>query len=360
MTVRNAIWACFDYYQLQENVIHFKQIRTVKSKTLQKRMSLLFFLLGLVLLTFLIHRVGLGEVLNAIKNLGFDIFFIFLFPLTWYLIQSFAWWRILHEDGIKTPYAHVFLTKITGEAINTITPVSFFGGDPFRIYLLQKKVSKTNSAASVVIDRTMYMLGVCLLLLVTLIMAWLYLPLPGLWRILFPLFIVIFFTAFVFLVFFQKKGMFGLLSRLVQKIGVQRERLQDISDKIDKLDRQISSFYKKNKAHFFEIMFLHFVGRCLGAVEIFLIVNLLNLSIPFVHCFFMASLTILINMAFVFIPGSMGVMEGGYGALFYLLKLNPAYGVIIQLIRRIRAFFWIGVGLLIILLYRPERFADKE
>lgn len=329
-----------------------------KSKRIGNWLSVIFFTIGLVLLVSLVKKVGWPEVSSTIQRLGWGIVYVFIFPLTWTCIQSFAWWRVLADDDVKVSFWHVMLAKITGEAINTITPVSFIGGDPYRIYLLQKKVAGTKSAASVVIDRTMYMLAVVLLLFVTLVVAWFSLPLPGAWRVLFPVFTFLFFAVFVAVVRLQQKGMFGVVSRLLQRLHVGRERLKAIEEKITNLDHHIGAFYRKHKAHFFEIMILQFIGRFLGAVEVYMIVKLLDLPVLFIHCLFLTSLTILINIAFVFIPGSLGVMESGYGALFHLINLNPAYGVAIQLIRRIRTFFWIGLGLLIMLVYRPS--ADKK
>ena len=322
---------------------------------IKSKLSLIFFIIGIVLLISLIKKVGWHEVLSYFKKLDYKIIYVFLFPMTWYSIQSFAWWRVLTDDGVKVSLIHVFLTKITGEAVNTVTPLSFFGGDPYRIYLLQKKISKTDSASSVVIDRTMYFLGVFLLLFVTFFVAWFRLPLPGHWRVLFPAIIVLFFIIFFLLIKIQKKGMFTFISRLVLKTGIQRDRIESYSDKIADLDQQIGGFYKKHKLHFFEILGLHFSGRILGAFEILIIANLLGLPIEFYLCLYLASLTVLINVMFVFIPGSMGVMESGYGALFYLLNIAWEHGVALQLVRRIRAFFWIGIGLLIILFYKPKK-----
>ncbi len=317
-------------------------------------LSWFFFGVGVVLLVMLVQKVGLKEVLGTIHNLEWRIIYVLIFPITWTAIQSYAWWRVLYDSDTTVKFRHVFLAKIVGEAINTVTPVSFLGGDPYRIYLLQKRATKTDSTFSVVIDRTMYMLAVVMMLFMTVIGAWFYLPLPGVWQILFPVITAFFFLAFVLVVFFQKKGMFGILSRFLQRVGIQRERLKNIEHKITEIDTLISGFYSKSHSHFFEIMTLQFLGRFLGVIEIYLIVQLLNLPVNFTECLFLTTLGILINLVFVFIPGSMGVMESGYGALFHLLNLNPAYGVAIQLIRRIRTFFWIGLGLLIMVVYKPN------
>jgi glycosyltransferase 2 family protein len=323
-------------------------------KKLKRSLSLVFFLVGVILLIMLIRNVGFDNVLATFSNLGWKILYVLVFPIVWYSIQSAAWWRIITDDGHSMSYWHVLLAKLTGEAINTITPVNFVGGDPYRIYLLQKKLSKTNSTASVVIDRTMSTLAVILLLFTALVAAWFYLPLPGQWRIFFPIFTAGFFVFFLALVLFQKKGMFTTISRLLHRLGIQRQRIEAWSEKIEQTDHQVRGFYQKHKLHFFEIMLLHYIGRLLGAVEIYIIVSLLGLPVEIVHCLFLSSLTVLINMMFVFIPGSMGVMESGYGGLFYLLKLNPAYGVGIQLVRRVRTIFWISIGLIIMLAYQPK------
>ncbi len=322
---------------------------------IKNKISLFFFLIGLVLLSLLIHKVGWQPVMGQFKKLDGRIIYVFLFPATWYFVQSLAWWRILADDGVRVSLLHVFLAKITGEAINTITPISFMGGDPYRVYLLQKKISRTSSASSVVIDRTMQFLGVFLLLFITFCIGWFRLPLPTHWRVVFPLAIALFFIAFAVLVAFQKKGMFSTLSRLVARAGLQKERIGKYADRILALDKQIAVFYGKNKLHFFEIMMLQLVGRLLGAVEIYIIAWILGMPLEISHCLYLTSLTVLINVVFVFIPGSMGVMESGYGALFHLLKINFEYGVALQLVRRIRTFFWIGIGLMIILFYKPKK-----
>lgn len=324
-------------------------------KNLKKSLSLLFFILGLFLFTLLVKKVGLENITASLSKLGWKIIFVFTLPIAWTLLQSLAWFRILKDDNSKISFFHVFLTKITGESINTITPVNFMGGDSYRIYLLQKKTTATASTASVVIDRTMQTLAIFILLLVSLSLAIFDLPLPKLWKIILPIFVFILIGLVLGLIRFQKRGIFTFISSLFKKIGFKKDSLEKHKHKIEEIDLHIRNFYQKHKYHFFEILTLHFLGRFLGPIEIYMIGELTGLNIPFIYCIYLASLTILINMLFVFIPGSIGVMEGGYGGLFYILKLDPAYGVTLQLIRRIRALFWVFIGLLIILVYRPKK-----
>lgn len=318
-------------------------------------LSAFFFLIGLTLLYQLVKKVGVDEILATFHKLDWKILYILILPVTWYSIQTLAWYRVLCFDGQKTSFWRVFLAKIAGEAVNTVTPLGFAGGDPVRIYLLQMDTSKTASTASVVIDRTMQTLGIVLMFLTTLIMAWLYLPLPRQWRTLLPLITVGFILLCWGLVRLQHRGgTFVFLSQTLGRFGVRPEKLKAITETMSSLDKSISAFYKRSHTHFFEILFYQYLGRLLGVLEITLIAHLLGYPITFTHGLFLSSLSVLINIIFVFIPGSMGIMEGGYGAVFHLLKLNPAMGIAIQLFRRIRTFFWIFLGLIIIPLFKPR------
>lgn len=322
---------------------------------LKNSLSLLFFSIGLGALAYLIHKIGWNEIAILFQHLGINLIWIILFPGISYFFQSLAWYRILQDDNHPVSLGHVFLNKITGETINTITPAGFMGGDSYRIYLLQKKLSGTVSTASVVVDRTIFTISTFLFLLSSFIMTWFVLPLPPLWQKAFPMILATLLILIVFLVRSQKKGLFYFTSQLLQKCHIQKSRLVQWNERLQTLDHLIGAFYRKHKLHFFEILAFHLIARILGICEIYLIVQLLELPVTWVHCVFLSSLTILINIVFVFIPGSLGVMEGSYGALFYVLKLSPVYGVAIQLVRRVRTFAWIFVGLLIILLYRPKK-----
>jgi len=225
------------------------------------------------------------------------------------------------------------------------------GGDPVRLYFLQKKMPGSLSAASVVLDRTMQTLAVVLFLFVGLGAAWALLDLPPAWRFTFPLLTLLLAIGLWFLIHGQRKGIFDFISRILTKLGIRRHLTDSFQKNIEVLDERISRFYRHDHKRFIAVLGLHFLGRLLGVVEIFLIASLLSISLPLSGALFLASLSILVNMLFVFIPGSMGVMEGAYGALCALMGIPLISGVAIQLVRRVRTLFWISIGLVFMLLY---------
>lgn len=240
---------------------------------------------------------------------------------------------------------------MSGESVNTLTPVSFMGGDPLRIYLLKKKMPGSMSTASTVLDRTMHSVATILLVFCGLLLAWVFLDLPREWNIAFVVLLSIMVIAIATLIHHQSKGIFDRLTRLLARLGIKKFKSEAIQKKIQDLDERISLFYRINPRRFFIVLAFHFLGRLAGVLEIFLIATFLGIPLDFFGAFFMASLSILVNMTFVFIPGSLGVMEGSYGALFSVMGLDPATGVALQLIRRFRSLFWVFIGLIFMLIY---------
>lgn len=318
---------------------------------IKKYSSPFFFILGLVLFILVVRRLQVAELLNTLQSLGWQVIYTLLFPLTWYVCQTVAWFYVLEETGRHVSLFHLIKIRLIGEAVNTSTPVSFMGGDPVRIYMLQKKMPGALSAASIVLDRTLQSLAVIVLLLIGLMLAWHVLELPPKWKIFFPCLTLAMTFLLWFLIHRQQRGLFRFLSQFLSRLGFTKHLTESFQGKIHEMDQRISQFYRSNRGRFFTVLGFHFVARLMGVIEIYLIAYFLNIPLSAIQALFLASLSVLINMTFVFIPGSLGVMEGAYGALFHLMGLDPTGGVALQLVRRLRALFWVLVGLGLMIVY---------
>ena len=65
-----------------------------------------------------------------------------------------------------------------------------------------------------------------------------------------------------------------------------------------------------------------------------------------------------IRFATFLIPGSLGVLEGGYAATFAALGLGGTMGVSFSLVRRLREIVWVAVGLVAFAFLRVPRPPD--
>ncbi|EKD42394.1 MAG: hypothetical protein ACD_73C00179G0001, partial [uncultured bacterium] len=253
--------------------------------------------------------------------------------------------------GTHVSFWHLLGIKLAGESVNNVTPVSFMGGDPVRLYMMQKKMPAALSAASVVLDRTIISLAVIPFVMLGLIVASFRLNLPSSWELAFPLLTLLMGALVWFFIHHQKKGLFDFLSRVLSSLGFKKHLAEEIQIKIEEIDTHIAQFYSHHPRRFLAVLFWHFMARLCGVFEIYLISLLLHIPLGLTGALLLATLTILVNMVFVFIPGSLGVLEGAYGALFLVMGLNPAYGIGIQLVRRMRTILWVFIGFLFMIPY---------
>jgi hypothetical protein len=63
------------------------------------------------------------------------------------------------------------------------------------------------------------------------------------------------------------------------------------------------------------------------------------------------SLNRVVTAAFKFVPLRVGVDEAASGAFAPLLAMDPAAGVALAVVRKVRSLFWIGAGLALIAVY---------
>jgi glycosyltransferase 2 family protein len=312
----------------------------------------LFFCVGIFLIYTLLNKIGIHEIWEILNNIGLKIIVVLVFPVCWYLVQTYAWHLVLEETGKHINFWDLFLIKLIGETVNTSTPVGFMGGDPIRISMLGKKMPGSLSTASVVLDRTIHTLATVILLFITFLLAWQELDLPPAWKNFFPIVILILILFTLWVIHHQRKGLFGKIHRFLGKLKIKHKKLDAWEKHIIELDERMSKFYQHDKKRFWQVLTIHIFGRMGGVFEIMLIGYFLHIPIGFEGSFFLASLAILVNIIFVFIPGTMGVMEGAYGALCLLLNLPLAAGVAIQIMRRLRSVFWIFVGYTLVLVLK--------
>lgn len=315
-----------------------------------------FLLLGILLFVRVVNQVGIDLLWSYLKKLNWEILVVLVFPVSWTFAQALAWQKIISHDGVHVRLFDIMLVKTIGEAVNTITPLNFIGGDPFRAYLLQKKISTTVSSASVVIDRTLFFFATVILIFCGWIAALVVLPLTPEMRGLFLAATLALLTIMIILMRLQKGSPLQKLGKIAGKIPGLQKKMVRMETRLLEIDDELKKFYERSPAHLVAIVFLHFIGRALGIIEILIIAAFLGHPLSFVTGLLLTTLTILINLVFSFIPQAMGVMEGGYAGYFkHFGSGPPALGTSIQIVRRIRTVFWTILGMGCVWVYRSGK-----
>ena len=141
------------------------------------------------------------------------------------------------------------------------------------------------------------------------------------------------------------------LSRLATRF-----RIKSFSDKtlmkIEEVDQHLIDFYRKDRPLFFLCFLLHFAARIPGIIELMILGFFLGVPIGIEEAVFFAAVIPVTNLLSVIVPGTLGILETVVGSLFAALHWDPASGLVLQLARRLRALFWILLGVVFIIFFR--------
>lgn len=307
--------------------------------------------LGLLLLGYLVGKLGFHEILRNLAVLKWSFPLVLLLACSWHISNSIAWSFAFPPGAFRPSLRSLLMVKLAGEAINQLTPLANLGGEPLKAYLLKAQSPTSRGLASVVINKTGQVitgLGFTALGLVLVVLRW---DLPQA----IPLSVQIGLGALagiaallLWLIYRTQRHMFSSLVGALRRLGLRFDFIESRVTKAARIDANISHFYREHKARFGLVMGFHAIGWMLGACETYVILQALGEGIGFGVAFLITSLTVIINSLFFFMPSNIGVLEGGQVFLFVTLGLEPAMGLSLGIAKRMRKVFWIFVGWLLL------------
>ncbi len=150
----------------------------------------------------------------------------------------------------------------------------------------------------------------------------------------------------------QRQGRTVLaLADILEKVGIKFSSQR--RERMERIDADLSKFWNTHQIRFLAALSLHFVGRVLRAVDVWVIGWLLGMDLNFLSAYVISAAAVIINAAFSFIPGALGVYEGGHGLLLKTLGVGMDGGVSMGILRRVRTMTFAGLSYLL-LVFRPD------
>lgn len=331
------------------------------TKAFVKKLRVLFLIVGAILFVGLIRKIGIAPILDDVKTMGWRLVPILSIGFLWYLLYTEAWRQFLFRIGDGIKFWELFRIKIAGEAVNTLTPANFLGGDPLRIHLLKKNFATTEGAASVVVDRTLHSAATLLVIIFGITVSFIgFKKLPANLRYGIPIATSIAVVFMAFVLVHQRRGFFSLLMILCKRLGIKKEFSEKTIARFEELDSHMIDFYTADHKGFWVALGCHTAGRLLGAAEIYAMGRCVSDEFTLFAAIVLCALAPVINAVFTFIPGALGVMEGAYSGVLYLLHLDPSIGIAIQISKRLRAALWIILGLVFLGTHDREKVWKEE
>ena len=307
-------------------------------------LKLLLLAAGMALFGWYVQRVGVAELGVALRQLGWAAPLVLLPYSVVYLVDCLGWrWTL----PAKLPVGFFALLRIrwAGEAVNNVVPSAYVGGEAVKVYLLgQRGVPAASATSAAIVSKSAQTVAqIGFIALGALALRLLAPAQPGLRPALAV--IMIGGTATVGLLFWlQRRGVFRTLLAVADFVRLAPGWLRERRIGWLETDHTIGTFYREQRGRFLARVFSYLVGWLLDTVEIYLVAALLHQPLTWSQAVAIEAFTGVAKMMGMWIPGALGVQEGGLLLVGRWVGLPEPFCLVYAVIRRGRELVFVGLG----------------
>jgi hypothetical protein len=321
-------------------------------KSLLNQIHVVSLIAGLALFVYLINQTGLATILHYLELLGWGFAFILLLSLLRNFMRAGSWFFAIEPGHRSVSFWQLTNVMLAGEAIKYLTATGPFLGEPAKAAMVRRQVPLLEGFSSVVVESMIYYLSVFLFMLSGLPALAGVVALPGNLKLA-GYVAAGFIIAGIAVTALAVRGRWYVLTRLLEAAARfaspgKRSRMNGIISKTRSLEDNIYSFYENRRASFYLILALNISAHLINVVEVYLILALMQLPATLFAGYVIEAVTKVINIAFFFVPTRAGVYESGNALVLDAMGMTAAAGVALAIIRKLRAFVWVGYGIAVI------------
>ena len=123
------------------------------------------FLFGLGLLVYVIHRVGLQPIFDALMRIGFGFFILLAISGSRHVFRTISMAAAVPAEHRHFSFLQAFAARLGGEAISFLTFTGPLLGEATKVALLRRRVPLTYGVPALVVDNLIYNLSVVFFIL---------------------------------------------------------------------------------------------------------------------------------------------------------------------------------------------------
>jgi putative membrane protein len=300
---------------------------------------------GTLLLVSLVSYTGIGPVLERLAALGWRAPLALLPYLVISVLDTLGWRQTLPGPA-RVPFTSLYLARIAGEAVNSLTPTAAVGGEPVKAHLLRRwGVSSSDGLASVVIAKTALTVSQIAFILLGIAALFDRLEQQVAGAVWLALLLVVAIAFSLLLVRLQRRGPVSTIWRWLCRVAPRSSLVARLEARAREIDERLSDFYRIERAAFRSATLWHLGGWLLGVIEVWILMALIGAPIGLRDALIVEALAQPIRAASLIIPGGLGAQEIGGVALCTFLGIPEPAGVTLWLLKRARELAFDAVGL---------------
>ncbi|HKV54583.1 MAG TPA: lysylphosphatidylglycerol synthase domain-containing protein [Candidatus Binataceae bacterium] len=311
-----------------------------------RRLETLIILLALGFYVWFLSRFGLFDVLKYVRLAGWGLLFTISLEAFARIANTLGWRLTIKDYPPDLSFGELFVARISGEAIDYVTPSAQLGGQFVMAIMVRRKLAMAAGLATVVVASMAEALGQIGFITGGLVVG---LPLEaGMHHLFWPavggLTLAIGLAAGFF--FVQMKQPFSHLWRIAAKLEVPQIADPDVVAAAAEADTLLIDFYEHHSGRLAAACCCYLVAWALGPIEIFIYLKLLHQSATFATAVLVEALGLLIERATFLIPAKLVSQEGGKALILSMLGYSADIGFAIGFLRRIKEMAWVSFGLI--------------
>src|SRR5438067_9310773 len=308
------------------------------------------FLLGALLLVWLIRSIGVEPIFSALGRVGFGFFIVVAANGTRHFLRTIAMRLSVPAEHRRFSLMQAFAARLGGESMSFLTFAGPLLGEPIKIALLRKRVPLVHGVPALVVDNLIYNLSVVLMVFVGAVLMLFAYPVPPVARDILIVIAAVTLLGMLAAAFATRKRA-TLLTNSIDRLGrkgILPKFLRTKRHHIYRIELTVYGFYKRRRAAFFSMIGLDLTAHATSVFEVFITLKMLGFPPRVAAAFIIESLTKVINFAFGFVPGTIGVYETGNGIILRTLGYTAAIGVALAIVRKAAIIFWTVIGVMIL------------
>lgn len=331
------------------------------------------FLAGIILFVYLLQKTGLSTLGHHLRTLGWGFLLVIALSAVRNCVRAGSWYIAIEPDERHIAFLRLMNTMLAGEAIKYLTATGPLLAEPAKAAMVRRQVPLLQGFSSVLVENLIYYLSVFVFMFAGLPALVRVTEVPGKVKVTGFLLMGLIAVAvaltslaishrwYVLARGLEQLARFGKDRRAGLRGGSAAEpteeinggtthqgRLESIASQVRAVEDNLYTFYERRRGAFHLIFWLNMSAHFINVVEVYVILVLLELPGSLLIGFLIEAVTKVINMVFFFVPTRAGVYESGNALLLEALGMSAAAGVALAIIRKLRAFVWVGYGLIVI------------
>lgn len=304
-------------------------------------------LLGGALLLLTVRRVGWEAVQASIKSVGWWFGPVLALGGLRFGARSRAWQVCAGVAEFRFPRA--FAATLAGDALGNVTPLGILASEPAKVFFVNDRIPTVTAVSSVAAENAFYIASVMVMIGAGALAFFGAAALPPSLRLAAQAVLGVVMLGSAVALWVARRQP-AILSRLAQVVAKVSGRGATAPDRLREIEVHFYAVLTWPLPRIAHVVAWEAVFHVAAVFEVFLVMRLLpnGGDTTFLEAFVLETAGRLIVVAFKFVPYRLGVDEAGTALVARALAIDPAIGVTLALVRRIRVLFWNAIGIAIL------------